>query len=127
MDLDGSFGTVRSQILSIKPTPSLAEAFHMVSTDEQQRLLAQQRSPTSEGASFAARSDTDHPRTPDGRPKCVHCGKVGHFKEMSTVLPTTRDHVGLRTGLIMRAGLKLAHDIGSSSLVQYGTEFCSPS
>ncbi|CAL1377567.1 unnamed protein product [Linum trigynum] len=83
MGLDESFGTVRSQVLSMKPTPKLAEAFNLVLNDEQQRLLTQKRRPNSEAAAFASQSEgTDRggPRNSEGKPICTHCGKIGHFR-----------------------------------------------
>nr|GMD37430.1 Integrase, catalytic core [Ipomoea batatas] len=40
MGLDEEFNTVKSQILSTRPIPSLGVAYHMVSEDEQQRLIS---------------------------------------------------------------------------------------
>ena len=36
MGLDDTFGTVKTQILSTKSTPSLGNAYHLVAEDEQE-------------------------------------------------------------------------------------------
>ncbi|CAL1405319.1 unnamed protein product [Linum trigynum] len=86
--LDDVFTTVRSQVLSMRPTPTLGEAFQMVSNDEQQRLITSNRRPQVEAAALQTQRDpapTDkgesHPCTPEGRPFCTHCQKAGHFKD----------------------------------------------
>ncbi|CAL1356682.1 unnamed protein product [Linum trigynum] len=96
MGLDDAFATVKSQILAMKPVPSLGEAYQLVINDEQQRQIAQNRRPRSEAAVFQAQGerrqdrlvsqmdrdrDRDHERDADGKPKCSHCQRVGHFKE----------------------------------------------
>ncbi|CAL1356196.1 unnamed protein product [Linum trigynum] len=88
LGLDDGFSVVRTQLLSMKPTPSLGEAYHMVANDEQQRLLTDSR-PRIEAAAFQGkgeqgrREDTHtegRERTEEGRPYCTHCQKPGHFK-----------------------------------------------
>ncbi|CAL1372799.1 unnamed protein product [Linum trigynum] len=83
MGLDESFGIVRSQILSMKPPPTLEEAYNIVANDEHQRLLAQRRKPTPEAAAFATQNEGERTRNDGERPrtKCTHCGKTGHLKE----------------------------------------------
>lgn len=39
------YGTVKTQILSTKPTPSLVTAYHLISQDEQQRHITSGRRP----------------------------------------------------------------------------------
>ncbi|CAL1413177.1 unnamed protein product [Linum trigynum] len=104
LGLDDSFATVRSQILSMTPVPTLPEAFRIVHNDEQQRLLTQSRKVAPEAAAFASRSEPekrggdqrDQRGGRDGgssardrsssdrdrdRPVCSHCQKVGHVRE----------------------------------------------
>ncbi|CAL1389558.1 unnamed protein product [Linum trigynum] len=94
MGLDDAFSTVKSQILAMKPVPSLGEAYQLVINDEQQRQITHNRRPKSEAAVFQARGerrsdrlvaqhdgDRDRDRDADGKPKCSHCQRVGHFKE----------------------------------------------
>ncbi|CAL1354157.1 unnamed protein product [Linum trigynum] len=80
--LDESFSVVRTQLLSMKPTPSLGAAYQMAANDEQQRNLSQDTRPSMDAAAFQGKSDNlpSEPRTPEGRPWCTHCEKPGHFK-----------------------------------------------
>ncbi|KAL0399837.1 UNVERIFIED_CONTAM: hypothetical protein Sradi_2327000 [Sesamum radiatum] len=52
MGLDDSFGTVKTQILSTKPTPSLGSAYHLVAEDEQQKQISSLSKQTTEAAAF---------------------------------------------------------------------------
>ncbi|KAI3499150.1 hypothetical protein L1887_34943 [Cichorium endivia] len=54
MGLDGEFSIVRTQILSMKPTPSLGNVYHLVAEDEQQRSITTTKRPTTEAAAFQA-------------------------------------------------------------------------
>ncbi|KAJ0492662.1 putative retrotransposon Copia-like protein [Helianthus annuus] len=40
LGLDSEYGTIRTQILAMKPTPSLGIAYHLVADDEQQRAVS---------------------------------------------------------------------------------------
>ncbi|CAL1377952.1 unnamed protein product [Linum trigynum] len=95
MGLDAPFSTVKSQILAMKPIPSLAEAYRLVTTDEQQRQLANSRRPRPEAAAFQAQGDrradrqspqqerdTDQERETGGKLRCSHCRRTGHVREM---------------------------------------------
>ncbi|CAM8948263.1 unnamed protein product [Rhodiola kirilowii] len=52
MGLDDVFATVKTQILSMKPTPSLGYAYHLVAEDERKRQISAMNNPTSENAAF---------------------------------------------------------------------------
>ncbi|WRX18121.1 Reverse transcriptase [Theobroma cacao] len=54
MGLDDTFSTVRSQILSVDPLPSLGKAYSIAAQEEKQRQVAANRVPTVEGAAFLA-------------------------------------------------------------------------
>ncbi|CAL1388587.1 unnamed protein product [Linum trigynum] len=94
MGLDDVFSTVKSQILAMRPTPTLAEAYQLVSHDEQQRMISSNRRPRPEATVFQAHgekkldrpsllaeSDRDKDRDADGKPKCTHCKRTCHFWE----------------------------------------------
>ncbi|OMO52902.1 hypothetical protein CCACVL1_29020 [Corchorus capsularis] len=49
---DDAFGTVKTQILSTKPTPSLGNAYHLVAEDEQQKQISASRKPMVEAKTF---------------------------------------------------------------------------
>ncbi|CAL1375187.1 unnamed protein product [Linum trigynum] len=81
--LDDGFSTVRTHLLSLKPIPSLGEAYHAVANDEQQRSLSSDLRPRTEAAAFQGKGEKQQlngERTPEGRPFCTHCEKPGHFK-----------------------------------------------
>ncbi|CAL1393379.1 unnamed protein product [Linum trigynum] len=54
LGLDDAYSIVRSQILSTKPTPSLAEAYQTVAAEEQHRMLTAGRRPVVETVVFQA-------------------------------------------------------------------------
>ncbi|CAA0836121.1 Unknown protein, partial [Striga hermonthica] len=87
MGLDDTFNTIRSQVLSTTPLPSLGVAYHLVAEDERQRLIVNSRNPTIDGAAFqvqrqgskpARRDDSKEKVTP---PQCGNCGKLWHTIE----------------------------------------------
>ncbi|KAL0303365.1 UNVERIFIED_CONTAM: hypothetical protein Sradi_6204600 [Sesamum radiatum] len=87
MGLDDSFGTVKTQILSTKPTPSLGSAYHLVAEDEQQKQISSLRKQTTEAAAFQIQSTLYNKDAGDRRierkerPKCGVCQKVGHTED----------------------------------------------
>ncbi|CAL1400087.1 unnamed protein product [Linum trigynum] len=88
MELDDAFSTVRTQILAMKPIPSLGEAYHLIMNEEQSRHISNSRRPRPDAAVFQAqgerRSDrvsSQGERDADGKPVCSHCQKPGHFRE----------------------------------------------
>ncbi|KAL0303371.1 UNVERIFIED_CONTAM: hypothetical protein Sradi_6205200 [Sesamum radiatum] len=84
MGLD-SFGTVKTQILSTKPTPSLGSAYHLVAEDEQQKQISSLRKQTTEAAAFQYRvlsiTRMRDKESKEKRPKCGVCQKVGHTED----------------------------------------------
>ncbi|CAL1397449.1 unnamed protein product [Linum trigynum] len=78
LGLDEVFSVVRTHILSLRPTPSLVEAYHMVAAEEQQRQLTAGRRPTIDSAAF----QTSGEKESDDKPRCSHCRKLGHTVEM---------------------------------------------
>ncbi|VFR00717.1 unnamed protein product [Cuscuta campestris] len=97
MGLDMEFAVIRTQILAIKPLPSLSNAYHLVSEDEKQRQVATSRNSNSsqEVAAFQAfvptRRDTQQQKKPWHKgdknvfsKRGEHCnffGRDGHNRE----------------------------------------------
>ncbi|KAI3754367.1 hypothetical protein L1987_54149 [Smallanthus sonchifolius] len=92
LGLDADFAVIRTQILAMKPTPSLSNAYHMVAEDEQQRTIATGKKTIPEAAAFQAnRKETssskkpwqkgDKTSTANKVEHCTFCGKDGHNKE----------------------------------------------
>ncbi|CAL1357037.1 unnamed protein product [Linum trigynum] len=83
LGLDDVFAVVRSQILRMKPVPSLAEAYQLVAGEEQQKQLTAGRRPSVESAAFQVREEQSKSASSAERPtRCSHCRKLGHTKEM---------------------------------------------
>lgn len=85
MGLDKCFGTIKTQILSTRPTMSLGTAFHLVSEDERQKQVASAGKTSVEAAALqmqsARRQDKETGDRRDNRrdvKKCTHCGKLYH-------------------------------------------------
>ncbi|PWA48889.1 GAG-pre-integrase domain, Gag-polypeptide of LTR copia-type [Artemisia annua] len=99
MGLNSDFSVIRTQILATNPTPSLANAYHLVSEDERQRAIAADRRPMADSMTFKAfapgRRETyngsrrDKPektsyketKNTDVTPHCTECGKDGHNRD----------------------------------------------
>lgn len=85
MGLDEIFGTVKTQILSTKPMPSLGTTYHLVAEDEQQRTNPASRRTTSDVAAYQVRNQMLEKINQEKRvkshegSKCKHCGKNGHI------------------------------------------------
>lgn len=99
MGLDETFETVKSHILSTKPTPTIGTAYHLISEDERHRQISTvQRTPVETAAFQAQQKQVDtgnrsimfqkHHSERDGgdrregrreRPHCAHCQKPGHL------------------------------------------------
>ena len=56
MGLDDSFGTIKTQILSTKPIPSLGTVYHSVSEDEQQKNISTTKKTVVEAAAYQIRT-----------------------------------------------------------------------
>ncbi|KAI3521218.1 hypothetical protein L1887_10679 [Cichorium endivia] len=98
LGLDDIFATMRTQILTTKPTPTLGEAYHLVVEDEQRRTISATRRTSHDAAAFQTHNmkKRDTPRDlTDTRNKSTsketrwanteveHCtvyGKNGHNK-----------------------------------------------
>ncbi|XP_023744499.1 uncharacterized protein LOC111892680 [Lactuca sativa] len=84
--LDDTFGTVKTQILSTKPMPSLGTTYHLVAEDEQQRNIsvAAARKPTVDATAYQIKTQVAFDKVQAEKKnnceglKCKHYGKVGH-------------------------------------------------
>ncbi|XP_022039974.1 uncharacterized protein LOC110942505 [Helianthus annuus] len=54
MELNADFTVIRTQILAMKPTPTLGIAYHLVAEDEQQRNITAGKKTVSESIAFQA-------------------------------------------------------------------------
>ncbi|KAJ4755428.1 Retroelement pol polyprotein-like [Rhynchospora pubera] len=83
MGLDDSvFGTVRSNILSMEPLPSLNKVYAVVIQEERHRSMARSQDEKNQVVSFAVQAskprDMSNRAIMNERPMCTHCGKTGH-------------------------------------------------
>ncbi|XP_054786851.1 uncharacterized protein LOC129302557 [Prosopis cineraria] len=81
MGLDEASNTIKTQILSMKPTPRLGQAYHLVAEDEQQRQVSAMQRPVIESAAFQVRTDKVPRDGKREKPKCNHCQKLGHTED----------------------------------------------
>ncbi|KAM0006274.1 putative retrotransposon Copia-like protein [Helianthus debilis subsp. tardiflorus] len=96
LGVDADFAVIRTQILAMKPTPTLGVAYHMVSEDEQQRNLSTNKRGTIENAAFQAsqfaRKEGQTQRRIWSKQEkgsglinknehCTFCGKDGHNRD----------------------------------------------
>ncbi|CAL1356676.1 unnamed protein product [Linum trigynum] len=84
MGLDDAFAAVRSQVLAMRPIPSLSKVFNIALNEEQQKAITQNRRPSPEAAAFNTRGETDRSARSAGereRVRCTHCQKTGHLRE----------------------------------------------
>ncbi|KAI3500484.1 hypothetical protein L1887_36306 [Cichorium endivia] len=94
MGLDNEFSTIRTQVLSMKPNPTLREAYRLASEDEQQRSITTSKETHVEPAAFQAysreRRDNANRRNGVGdkggqrdsrQEHCTFCDRDGHKKE----------------------------------------------
>ncbi|KAI3721942.1 hypothetical protein L2E82_32962 [Cichorium intybus] len=102
MGLDEDFSIIRTQILAMKPAPSLGATYHLVAEDEQQRAISGgSRRATGDAAAFQVNlMDRKAPWQTQGTvqtankgaqrvsrqgnektEKCIFCGKEGHVKD----------------------------------------------
>nr|XP_043616230.1 uncharacterized protein LOC122588162 [Erigeron canadensis] len=91
MGLDVEFSTIRTQLLSMKPNPTLGEAYRMASEDEQQRAITAGKRVQTESAVFQAnyrvgskmqqkRKDIKQSGNNEDS-HCTSCGRDGHKRE----------------------------------------------
>ncbi|PKI73995.1 hypothetical protein CRG98_005612 [Punica granatum] len=84
MGLNSEFATVRSNILSMDPFPSLNRVYQMICQDERQRAVARSHeSQGMEAAAFAAKAPVESkPAVQQGgnRPQCDFCNRIGHTR-----------------------------------------------
>ncbi|KAM0043166.1 putative retrotransposon gag domain, retrotransposon Copia-like protein [Helianthus debilis subsp. tardiflorus] len=92
MGLDGDLSTIRTHVLSIKPTPTLGEAYRLASEEEQQRQITMTKRAQVEPAAFKTQG-RNYQRNSKGPPRetkrnmaeetdhCSHCGRDGHKRE----------------------------------------------
>ena len=66
------FGSIRSQILGSKPIPPLDEIYALIIQEEATRPSVREQ-PSQLAVGYAAQRQGN-------RPKCDHCGKMGHYK-----------------------------------------------
>ncbi|KAK2977963.1 hypothetical protein RJ640_029673 [Escallonia rubra] len=97
ISLDDIFNTVRSQILSIDPLPTLGRAYAIAAQEEKQQLVAATRTPPLEATTLLAQHVGDiqsmafaattgrrrekRIRENLAKTRCTQCGKPNHSKE----------------------------------------------
>ncbi|CAL1399332.1 unnamed protein product [Linum trigynum] len=80
LGLDDAFVVIRSQVLSTKPLPSLAEAYQLAAGDEQQQQLTAGRRPAVDSAAFQVKEEK---AASSPKPvRCSHSRKLGRTKDM---------------------------------------------
>ncbi|XP_028799427.1 uncharacterized protein LOC114754769 [Neltuma alba] len=85
LGLDDSYEDVRARIMSLKPLPSLLEAFNTVKFEESRKVLitASNISSTSTNSSIlAVNGPQSDPKAKKGNKWCDHCHKSGHTREV---------------------------------------------
>lgn len=105
---DETFGTIRSQILSTEPLPSLTKACSIIAQEERQRILTMGQGEKIEASAFFAhkrggssgKANTGGRSNHGGRrPQCSHCRKVGREKKWCYELIGYPKHLQHRTGI----------------------------
>ncbi|GKU93759.1 hypothetical protein SLEP1_g7327 [Rubroshorea leprosula] len=76
MGLNENFSTVRSQILSTEPLPSLNKLYAMTTKEEKQQAVAASRSPIIEATTLAAKMNHTGKSSMPRKPRCDHCKKI---------------------------------------------------
>ncbi|XP_022018864.1 uncharacterized protein LOC110918893 [Helianthus annuus] len=80
------YSTIRTQLLAMKPPPTLREVYRLVSEDEQQRSVAAGMKPARESVAFLSSYGRDtkqqqqRNKSANSKETCTHCGKTGHDK-----------------------------------------------
>ncbi|KAJ3698018.1 hypothetical protein LUZ61_001723 [Rhynchospora tenuis] len=80
MGLDEGFSSIRTNILSMDPFPTLNRVYSMVIQEERHKTVTRGREERSDAVGFAVQiNKTESFQTKTGeKPTCVHCGKIGH-------------------------------------------------
>ncbi|KAJ0469311.1 hypothetical protein HanIR_Chr14g0706531 [Helianthus annuus] len=93
LGLDNEYSTIRTQILAMKPIPSLGEAYHLVSEDEQQKVVSMGKKTNTDTAAFQAfmkkngaagnrNTAKSNKKAADEKIEhCVLCDKDGHSRD----------------------------------------------
>ena len=97
MGLDGDLSTIRTHVLSIKPTPTLGETYRLASEEEQQRQMTMMKRTQVEPAAFKTQGRQEgssnlqrnnkgvlkEPKrtTAEGIDHCIHCRRDGHKQD----------------------------------------------
>ncbi|GKA95037.1 putative RNA-directed DNA polymerase [Tanacetum coccineum] len=92
LGLDSDFDVIRTQILAMKPTPSLSNSYHMVGEDEHQRNVTIGKKTTTEMAALQVNRKENQPQKKSWQKNekggsasktenCTNCGKDGHSRE----------------------------------------------
>jgi len=119
MGLNESYASIHSQILAVDPLTNIGKVYSIIHQEEKQRLL---HLPTlnSDSVVMAANRNFSHSRPNEprgigrGRPKCDHCGTLGHWKDTCYKLvgyPPNWDH--------SRSNQKFSQNKGSSPYVAH--------
>lgn len=77
------FRTIKTQIPSTKPMPSLGTTYHLVAEDEQQRNIITARKVNVDAAAYQINAQLNTEKSQNEkktreRLKCKHSGKTGH-------------------------------------------------
>ncbi|PKI37556.1 hypothetical protein CRG98_042069 [Punica granatum] len=79
MGLNPELNTVRSNILSMEPFPSLNKIYSMVIHEERQKIVSCVNKPRADAAAFYVKEERAHSEIrSSGRLFCDHCQQVGH-------------------------------------------------
>lgn len=79
MGLDGNrFGTTRSSILCMKPSPNLESAFSMVLREERHQHVTRVSENRPEAISFSVQASSSSRPPMRNRPVCTYCGQTCH-------------------------------------------------
>ncbi|XP_028791520.1 uncharacterized protein LOC114747369 [Neltuma alba] len=86
LGLNDSFEDIRGRIMSIKPLPSLEDAFNMIKNEESRKALVQNPSLVSpstitEGSAMVTRSNQGGDTRGKKSLRCDHCNKNGHTRD----------------------------------------------
>ena len=89
MGLSESFSTIRGQILSTDPFPSVTKVFSLVVQEEKQMEVGASTSASEVSHAFALKTSSVAHNHPDNSfkgsskncPLCAHCGMLGHTQD----------------------------------------------